>query len=161
MTNQINDLMLLIDDYAAHVVNFMNFKSEENHAAVTGAEANLRNALEAALKPGVSIDSTRRAFCRASYPCKDWCGNTACLSKSAPPAQTCHCKDRPASECPGAWEPGCDLGNNAAHAKPYPPPRLTEKELDIALMSVPQTFDNNKYFRAIESAVRAQFGVQE
>lgn len=36
---------------------------------------------------------------------------------TAPPAQTlCHCKDRPASECPGEWEPGCDLGNNEAHA---------------------------------------------
>ena len=24
----------------------------------------------------------------------------------------CMCKDRPASECPGEWEQGCDLGAN-------------------------------------------------
>lgn len=24
----------------------------------------------------------------------------------------CMCKDRPASQCPGEWEPGCDLGAN-------------------------------------------------
>lgn len=29
----------------------------------------------------------------------------------------CACKDRPAKECPGEWEPGCDLGNNEAHVK--------------------------------------------
>lgn len=29
----------------------------------------------------------------------------------------CHCKDRPLSECPGEWEPGCDLGSNPAHVR--------------------------------------------
>lgn len=33
----------------------------------------------------------------------------------AQPAAMCACKDRPASDCPGEWEPGCDLGANAAH----------------------------------------------
>lgn len=28
----------------------------------------------------------------------------------------CECKDRPLSQCPGTWEPGCDMGNNEAHA---------------------------------------------
>lgn len=28
------------------------------------------------------------------------------------------CKDRALSACPGEWEPGCDLGNNPAHARP-------------------------------------------
>ena len=27
----------------------------------------------------------------------------------------CMCKDRSATNCPGEWEPGCDLGNNPAH----------------------------------------------
>ena len=30
----------------------------------------------------------------------------------------CMCKDRALSACPGEWEPGCDLGNNPAHARP-------------------------------------------
>jgi hypothetical protein len=29
----------------------------------------------------------------------------------------CHCKDRPADQCPGEWEPGCDLGNNEKHIR--------------------------------------------
>ena len=29
----------------------------------------------------------------------------------------CMCKDRALSECPGEWEPGCDLGANPAHAR--------------------------------------------
>lgn len=28
----------------------------------------------------------------------------------------CMCKDRALRDCPGQWEPGCDLGNNPAHA---------------------------------------------
>jgi ribA/ribD-fused uncharacterized protein len=36
----------------------------------------------------------------------------------AEPAEPlCACKDRPASQCPGQWEPGCDLGNNPAHVR--------------------------------------------
>jgi hypothetical protein len=27
------------------------------------------------------------------------------------------CKDRAAKDCPGEWEPGCDLGNNPAHVR--------------------------------------------
>lgn len=33
-------------------------------------------------------------------------------------AKLCPCKDRTATDCPGEWEPGCDLGANAAHAVP-------------------------------------------
>jgi hypothetical protein len=29
----------------------------------------------------------------------------------------CMCKDRPAEECPGEWEPGCDLGNNEKYVE--------------------------------------------
>jgi hypothetical protein len=32
-------------------------------------------------------------------------------------AEPCPCGDRPAAECPGEWEPGCDLGNNPKYAK--------------------------------------------
>ena len=31
--------------------------------------------------------------------------------------QKCSCGDRPADQCPGEWEPGCDLGANEKHAK--------------------------------------------
>lgn len=30
----------------------------------------------------------------------------------------CMCKDRPKADCPGEWEPGCDLGNNQAFVRP-------------------------------------------
>lgn len=29
----------------------------------------------------------------------------------------CACGDRPAGECPGQWEPGCDLGSNEQHVQ--------------------------------------------
>lgn len=32
----------------------------------------------------------------------------------------CQCGDRAASECPGEWEPGCDLGANEAHVRVAP-----------------------------------------
>ena len=35
----------------------------------------------------------------------------------APTVQQCHCNDRPADQCPGEWEPGCDLGANPAHVR--------------------------------------------
>lgn len=31
--------------------------------------------------------------------------------------QKCPCGDRPADQCPGEWEPGCDLGANEKYAK--------------------------------------------
>jgi hypothetical protein len=37
-----------------------------------------------------------------------------------PPAALCPRKDRPATECPGEWEQGCDLGANAEHARRVP-----------------------------------------
>lgn len=33
----------------------------------------------------------------------------------------CHCGDRAADQCPGEWEPGCDLGANEAHVRVAPP----------------------------------------
>lgn len=32
-------------------------------------------------------------------------------------AEPCPCGDRPAAQCPGEWEPNCDLGNNPAYAR--------------------------------------------
>lgn len=36
-------------------------------------------------------------------------------------AAMCACKDRTAADCPGEWEPGCDLGANPAHVRVYRP----------------------------------------
>jgi hypothetical protein len=46
----------------------------------------------------------------------------ATFKPAAQPAQEplCMCKDRPASKCPGEWEPGCDLGNNPKFARAAP-----------------------------------------
>jgi hypothetical protein len=112
--------------------------------------------------------------------------NWAAMLDAAPPAQTlCHCKDRPASECPGEWEPGCDLGNNEAHAVAVqtpcqyaadvgmpeyrcvkecqyatqtPPLRLTEAFIQATRET---HWRKGELERAIESAVRRSFGVQE
>lgn len=32
----------------------------------------------------------------------------------------CSCGDRPLDQCPGEWEPGCDLGANEAHVVVVP-----------------------------------------
>ena len=47
------------------------------------------------------------------------CGSTSfkAAQPPAPTAQQCQCKDRPADQCPGEWEPGCDLGANPAHVQ--------------------------------------------
>jgi hypothetical protein len=44
-------------------------------------------------------------------------GSTAGLGRVAP---KCACGDRSAAECPGEWEPGCDLGANEAFASLAP-----------------------------------------
>lgn len=43
----------------------------------------------------------------------------------------CECGDRLASECPGAWEQGCDLGANEAHVRVAP--ESAEFALKLAL----------------------------
>ncbi|MBT9493884.1 MAG: hypothetical protein IV107_16415 [Paucibacter sp.] len=51
------------------------------------------------------------------------------IAAQAPTAPAmCACKDRQASECPGEWEPGCDLGNNPKHAKVAPLPLPVQAE---------------------------------
>jgi hypothetical protein len=47
-------------------------------------------------------------------------GAFAAYAAAAVAAVRCPCGDRLASECPGAWEQGCDLGANAKHAQPAP-----------------------------------------
>ena len=41
--------------------------------------------------------------------------------RTAALAGPCPCGDRPADQCPGEWEPGCDLGNNPKYAKQAEP----------------------------------------
>lgn len=53
----------------------------------------------------------------------------------------CMCKDRAASACPGEWEPGCDLGNNAAHVRAHVP---TEEEKEALRRAFEQDPRANK-----------------
>jgi hypothetical protein len=39
---------------------------------------------------------------------------------AAQPEPRCECGDRESRNCPGAWEPGCSLGNSEEHAKVAP-----------------------------------------
>ncbi len=41
------------------------------------------------------------------------------MADSEQPEQ-CSCGDRPKNQCPGEWEPGCDLGNNPKYARRVP-----------------------------------------
>ena len=47
--------------------------------------------------------------------------NCVCCVKRMTAPPLCMCKDRPLAECPGEWEPGCDLGNNPKFVKAYVP----------------------------------------
>ena len=47
--------------------------------------------------------------------------------RAALAAEPCACKDRPATECPGEWEPGCDLGNNPKFVRVAKEPSLSQK----------------------------------
>lgn len=40
-------------------------------------------------------------------------------NKQAGQVTLCACKDRYKQQCPGEWEPGCDLGANAKHVVIY------------------------------------------
>jgi hypothetical protein len=137
------------------------------------AIADFKQALEAALKPGEPVAFMYTAIHNTGTTHGPYLvfkpGHMDAMSASkgavaiplytAPPA-LCHCKDRPASECHGEWEPGCDLGGNEAHARPYPP-RLTDEGIDDAVTNAGHTLDPYGYFRAVESAVRRQFGVND
>ena len=49
---------------------------------------------------------------------KEWAQRAKFAEKKlAALAEPCPCGDRSAAECPGEWEPGCDLGNNPKYAK--------------------------------------------
>lgn len=45
----------------------------------------------------------------------------------------CRCKDRIQADCPGEWEPGCDLGNNAKFVKVHVEPSQEHHKLDDKL----------------------------
>ena len=71
---------------------------------------------------GARIDTTRAAMQQALRLIEDE-GHKADLLEAASilraalAEQKCPCGDRPADQCPGEWEPGCDLGANEKHAK--------------------------------------------
>jgi hypothetical protein len=44
-------------------------------------------------------------------------GNDGYASSTPAAPPLCVCKDRPLEDCPGEWEPGCDLGNSATHVR--------------------------------------------
>jgi hypothetical protein len=71
--------------------------------------------------------------------------------------EQCSCGDRLKDQCPGEWEPGCDLGNNPAFARrvaleqPEQEP-LTREEVDQIWESERAFSDIYAITRAIEAA---------
>jgi hypothetical protein len=53
----------------------------------------------------------------------------AALEQPEQPEQ-CACGDRPKENCPGEWEPGCDLGNNPKYARrvEWTPSHITDRQ---------------------------------
>jgi hypothetical protein len=49
----------------------------------------------------------------------------------------CLCKDRPEVECPGEWEPGCDLGNNEKYVEVADTPLVDIKKIIGDRMNIP------------------------
>lgn len=67
-------------------------------------------AVRGAIRPG--------AMCSRILVGGELCGFAGeCEHKIEPAEPMCQCGDRPANQCPEPWEPGCDLGNNAAHVR--------------------------------------------
>lgn len=54
----------------------------------------------------------------------------------------CACEDRPASQCPGEWEPGCDLGSNPAHVRVHHMSADEQAALKRALLSGATVLDD-------------------
>ena len=77
---------------------------------------------------GARIDTTRAAMQQALRLIEDE-GHKADLLEAASilraalAEQKCPCGDRPADQCPGEWEPGCDLGANERYVKVAEPER--------------------------------------
>jgi transcription elongation factor Elf1 len=122
MSKQIDELMELADVYATTT---MWHNSDQNRAT-------LREALEAALKPGEPDHECPMCNHRQSsisYDCNN-CGRSVQVEYSAPPAQT--------------------------------PPRLTEAEVnEIYNKWVQGNRDGTTFTGAIQDAVRRQSGVRE
>lgn len=79
--------------------------------------------------------------------------------------QKCHCGDRPADQCPGEWEPGCDLGANEKHAKvaeqaqPLTIERLraalvASRVIDSDAVEDPDNYDDGVMLHRIEALFR-------
>ena len=72
----------------------------------------------------LTVDMESAAYdTRVSLSHDDVCAIWSAVIAAAPQApaeQRCACGDRPASQCPGEWEPGCDLGANEKHARVAP-----------------------------------------
>jgi len=79
--------------------------------------------------------------------------------------ERCSCGDRPKDQCPGEWEPGCDLGNNPKYVRrALPlythPPRmewvsLTDDEISaIFPSSLRSDYKPYSFARAIEQALK-------
>jgi hypothetical protein len=76
----------------------------------------LREAAQAALE-ALEQHAMQRTYAGGVYISNAAIALRAALAQPVPDAPLCHCNDRPATECPGEWEPGCDLGNNPAHVR--------------------------------------------
>lgn len=46
--------------------------------------------------------------------------------------ELCSCGVRPIGECPGEWEPGCDLGANELHVTVHEPSEQLKEAVDQA-----------------------------
>jgi hypothetical protein len=74
--------------------------------------AKLRNVCEAGHRPRFYCPDTWAQAFHGDWGWKRRCEDFVAKSTAEP---MCMCAARPAAQCPGPWEPGCDLGANEAY----------------------------------------------
>ena len=106
---------------AAEEIEMMAWALSMNTKTPASAQENadLRNVIQAACIDGLPGLSRAWEKYFPSHPITIKGAEVERLAAQAAPIEEkrCACNERPASGCPGEWEPGCDLGNNPKYVR--------------------------------------------
>jgi hypothetical protein len=69
------------------------------------------------------------------------------ISAALEQPEQCACGDRPKENCPGEWEPGCDLGNNPKYARRVPLEQPEQEQEPVAWMCADEDLVRKGYSR--------------
>ena len=101
--------------------------------------------LEAAKAARALLLSAEHAtMAKTMMECSDKAIHILDAAIAAAEAERCMCKDRAKADCPGEWEPGCDLGNNEKFVNPQESERHMQSKL-ISLPGLPEPFVGTRF----------------